>query len=119
MCVVSMIGDHYTDKWRQEWPWGTQPSPNPGILPQQQPQKTMEEWANIINPPVRKNDFDSLKKEVEEMKSLLLKALEYDKKNNEPHCEMAEKVALLKAVAKMVGVSLEDVFGADNGEPIL
>lgn len=100
MCVVSMIGDHYDEKW---WPQ---------IQPQQSPfDKTtittndLEKWLAPS-----KKEFDALKKEVEEMKKLLQKALEYDKKNNEPHCEMEDKVALLKKVAELVGVSLEDIF---------
>lgn len=44
------------------------------------------------------------------MKELLKKAIEYDKKNNEPHCEVEEKIATLKKIAEMVGVSLEDIF---------
>ena len=113
MCVVSMVGDHFNDKWK-DWPWGTSPSPNP----QAYPNPIQPDWENLLNPPVRKSDFDALKKEVEEMKELLKKALEYDKKNNEPHCEMEEKVALLKAVAKMVGVDLSEIFGNDKGETI-
>lgn len=114
MYVVSMVRDHYYDKWHQ-WPWNqpipiTQPTPNTNPPPM----KTMEEWQELLNPPVRKSDLDALRKEVEEMKALLNRALEYDKKNNEPHCEMEEKVALLKAVAKMVGVDLSEVFGKND-----
>ena len=88
MCVVSMIGDHYNDKWKQQ------------------------NTTTIINDPnaASKDDLNALKKEVEEMKELLKKALDYDKRNNEPHCEMEDKVAVLKRVAEAVGVSLEDVF---------
>lgn len=92
MCVVSMVGDHYNDKWKQP------------------------QWTGIISNvtydsyQVSKKDFDALKKDVEEMKKLLERALDYDKRNNEPNCEMEEKVALLKKVAELVGVNLEDIF---------
>lgn len=99
MCVVSMVGDHFNDRW---WP-------------QIQPQSPFDrstittDQLSVFLAPTRK-EFDALKKEVEEMKKLLERAVEYDKKNNEPHCEMEDKVALLKKVAELVGVSLEDIF---------
>lgn len=88
MCTVSMIGDHYSDKWKKP------------------------DYTNIFNnfPSISRPEFDALKKEVEEMKKLLERALAYDKANNEPHCEMEDKVKLLKQVAKMVGVDLDTVF---------
>ena len=99
MCVVSMVGDHYHDKWRPYF----QPQPlNPQPIPM--------DWEKLFNPPPTKAQFDALKKEVEDMKELLRKALEYDKKNNEPHCEIEEKMAILKAVAKGMGVDLNEIF---------
>lgn len=92
MCVVSMVGDHYSDKWEglKYWPLGTNYS--------------------VYDGPTRV-EFNTLKKEVEEMKILLKKAMEYDKKNNEPACEMEEKVAVLKKIAALVGVDLSEIFG--------
>ena len=83
-----MIGDHFNDKW-------TQP-------PYQQI------FTNI--PDVSRAEFEALKKEVEEMKALLKRAKEYDEKNNEPNCEIEEKMAMLKKFADAVGISLDDVF---------
>lgn len=57
-----------------------------------------------------KKEFADLRKEVEDMKKLLERAAEYDRQNNEPACEVEEKVALLKRVAELVGVDLKDVF---------
>ena len=88
MCTVSMIGDHYSDKWKQP----------------------LYQQALINFPQISKFEFDNLKKEVEEMKQLLLRAKLYDEKNNEPHCEMEDKVALLKKIAEMVGIDLKDIF---------
>lgn len=103
MCVVSMIGDHYNDKWKdfdfdKITPYTTQPD-----LPDYT-------TGPYIEPTVSKKDFDALKKEVQEMKQLLIKAKSYDERNNEPNCEMEEKVALLKRVAEMVGVDLDEIF---------
>lgn len=92
MCVVSMIGDHYNDKWK------TVPNNWPNMYPP-------------LNSSVTKAEFEALRQEVLEMKQLLIKAVEYDKRTNQPHCEMEEKIATLKRIADLVGVDLEEVFG--------
>jgi hypothetical protein len=93
MCAVSMIGDFYKDKW-------TSPLTGKiGTLP----------WPyDYVQFP--RSEFEALKREVLEMKELLKRAAEYDKKNNEPHCEMADKVQILRNVARIVGISLDDVI---------
>ena len=88
MCTVSMIGDHFNDKWKQP--------------PYQQI------FTNI--PDVNRAEFEALKKEVEEMKALLKRAKEYDEKNNEPNCEIEEKMAMLRKFADAVGIDLDDVI---------
>jgi len=88
MCVVSMVGDHFSEKWQQ--PNYTQ---------------TFTNW-----PSVSRAEFDALKKEVEEMKQLLIKAKIYDERNNEPNCEMEEKIAKLREIAKLVGIDLDEVL---------
>lgn len=95
MCVISMIGDHYNDKW----------DPFKKINPYTIPTSDLERF---LAP--NRQEFEALKKEVEEMKKLLERALKYDIENNQPECEIEDKVALLKKVAELVGVSLEDVF---------
>jgi hypothetical protein len=93
MCSVSMVSDHYKDNFIQRWP-------------------SMQQQAAFILPQVSRAEFDALKAEVEDMKKLLLRAKDYDERNGEPHCEMDEKVALLKRVAELVGVNLDEVFAA-------
>ena len=102
MCVVSLIGDHYNDKWK------TNPflNPPPNINPNQNTSGIINYSFDLVT----KSEFEALRKEVLEMKELLKRAVEYDKKNNQPHCEMDEKVALLKKIAELVGVSLDDIF---------
>lgn len=100
MCVVSMIGDHYSDKWKDKWNNPLNPfMPTP-----------LKPFTGFVS----KEEFDALKKEVQEMKELLERAVEYDKRTNQPHCEMEEKVALLKKVAEAVGVDLSEIFGKNN-----
>lgn len=98
MCVVSMVGDHFHDKWKDnDW---LKPYIQPGISHPIQ-----------VNPvQMTQDQFEQLLNEVREMRKLLERALEYDKRNNEPHCEIEEKIATLKKVAELVGVSLEDLF---------
>lgn len=98
MCTVSMVSDHYKDNFIQRW---SQPDPF-------HPLNT----ATFTIPMVSREEFDALKREVEDMKKLLLRAKDYDERNNEPNCEMDEKVALLKRVAELVGVNLDEVFAA-------
>lgn len=95
MCVVSMVGGFYQDRWPKQYPW---------IIPQ----------PYIDNTPLPQSpsqaEFDALKEEVKVMKELLAKAKEYDEKNGEPDCEIEEKMKFLKQVAKAVGVDLDEVL---------
>lgn len=61
---------------------------------------------------VSRAEFDELKRQVMEMKELLKRAKAYDERNGEPDCEMVdEKMDLLRRVAKLVGIDLDDVIG--------
>jgi hypothetical protein len=102
-----MIGEHYNDKWKDLY---TQP---PTILPWVMPGTTPNHVHTTPAGPSRE-EFEALRRDVLEMKALLIRAKKYDEDNDEPACEVEEKVALLKRVADMVGVSLEDVFGKQN-----
>lgn len=95
MCVVSMVGDHYNDKWKEPF--------HPYVNP---PGNTVINWSTGVS----QKEFDDLKKEVLEMKELLKKAKLYDEKNNEPDCYIDDKIDFLKKIAALVGVDLEDVF---------
>lgn len=92
MCMVSNIGD----KWKQGWPDNPlNPWPN-GLLP---------------NSAISRSEFDALKQEIEELKKLLRAAKLYDDATGQPECQMDEKVDLIKKLAKIVGVDLDEVFG--------
>ncbi|WEM34389.1 hypothetical protein [Xanthomonas phage X1] len=112
MCVVSMIGDSFQDRWKDrlpnDWTIPAMPMPSQPMAP---PFK--ERRIDVSHPfqAISRVEFDLLKKEVEIMKDLLERAIKYDKDNNEPHCETESKIAFLKQVAKAVGVDLEEVFG--------
>lgn len=112
MCVVSMVGDHYRDKWvaRPYFPTIIQPNiiPNLPNLP-----KTGKAKGSGVLPPVpiSREEFDQLRKEVLELKELLIRAKKYDEDNNEPHCEIEEKMEILRKMAAIVGINLDDVIG--------
>lgn len=93
-----MIGDHYHDKWKDRW---TEPYTN----------GTVQIITTYKEPEyATREEIEELKKEVLEMKELLKKAIKYDRDNNEPDCQLEEKMATLKKVAGLVGVDLEEVF---------
>ena len=135
MCVVSMVSDHYIDKWRErdwwqdDWPPATWPydtpvkpyNPKPWVMPMV-PYKTWPDvnpippynptpWVTPMVPfdpdKVSREEFDRVKQELEDLKKLLKRAKKYDKDNNEPDCEIDEKVETLKKIAKAFGVDIE------------
>jgi hypothetical protein len=88
MCVVSMIGDHYDDKWNK---------PEYKIL-----------WNNFSV--VSREEFETLQKEVLEMKELLKKAIKYDEDNNQKDCHIDEKILMLKKIAALFNIDLNDIL---------
>lgn len=95
MCVVSMVGDHYQDWWKDLKPH-------------------IQKGYQYFPQEVSKAEFEALKKEVEQMKELLRRAKIYDEKNNEPNCEIEDKMKFLKEVARLVGIDLDEVLNKKN-----
>lgn len=95
MCMVSNVGDEWGGRWKEPYYIPTVAEP-------------VVRW-NFSE--VTREEFEALKKEVEKMKKLLIKAKLYDIENGEPDCEMDDKVELLKRIAEAVGVDLTEVFG--------
>lgn len=94
--MVSNIGDEWGKTFPQNWPQYPVPASTQTVI--QLPSE------------VSKSDFEALKKEVQELKKLLEAAKAFDAATGQPHCEMDQKVAMIKAIAKMVGVNLGSVF---------
>lgn len=94
MCVVSNIGDYWKEKLPEKHPW-TEP-----LIPS---------WP-VVLPQVSREEFDALKKEMEELKKLLIAGKEFDEKTGQPDCELEEKIKLIKKFAEFVGVDMKDVF---------
>jgi hypothetical protein len=95
-----MVGDFYTDKWRKIGPLNPL-NPFDNGIPN----------SPHVNPQVSREEFEMLRREVLDMKELLKRAVKYDEETNQRGCEVEEKIKLLKQVADMVGVDLNDVLG--------
>lgn len=87
MCTVSAVGDVYQRHWTTQFPAITQTIPT-----------------------VSREEFDALKREVEECKRILTKAKKFDEETGQPDCEMEDKIALIKKVADLVGVDMSEVW---------
>ena len=102
MCTVSNVGDYWKDDFTKRWP-----DINPDVY-----RGPLQGYvgAQLFN---SQEEIAKLRKEMEELKLLLLAAKRYDEKMGEPDCEMDDKVALIKKIAKLVGVDMGDVFGGN------
>lgn len=101
MCVISQIGDHYTEKWR---PF-VQPTPGLHPFPNVQPEQV---GPGYFGPSRR--EFDALRAEVEECLRLLKAAREIDTVLGQAECQTAEKIEIIKKIAALVGVDISDIL---------
>ena len=102
MCVVSIIMDHYGDEWgrRQRYP---RTSPNWPDSGEADWEKIKEQMNKLVDLNPKPNPITS--EEIQEFRRLLERAREYDKRNNEPNCEMEEKKQKLRDLAKELGIA--------------
>jgi hypothetical protein len=112
MCIASMISDDYS----KSLPW-RQPSPilppYPGINPDPNP------FDKLLTPPaspISREEWEALRKEVEELRELLSKAKQYDAAHDEPDCESEEKVAFAKKLGEAFEVDIEQVLAEPASE---
>jgi hypothetical protein len=96
MCVVSMVMDHQWDEWNRRYPRPFQPPVINPFAPLPIPAP-----VPVLPPPTPE--------EIAEFRRLLERAREYDRRNNEPDCELAEKRQRLKDLAKELGVAIDFV----------
>jgi hypothetical protein len=97
MCVVSMVMDHYWEKWQ---PFTRNPDPQeiPGG-----PQKTIYPEPQAITAD-----------KINEFRRLLARAREYDRKHNEPECELEEKKAKIRDLAQSLGIDVSFIDEKDS-----
>ncbi len=103
MCTVSMIYEHYRDRWQPLVPWYPQPWQPEPVTPMSPAdfQKALEVFkpaAPAITPA-----------EVAEFRKLLERAREYDKRMNQPDCELDAKREILKQLAAALGLDISFV----------
>lgn len=103
MCSVSNMGDHWRDSFPDRYPgfYPKQPSVSPSTLPGVM-------WPDLSQ--VTRQEFEALKKDIQELKELLKAAKKYDEATNQKDCEMEDKVAFIRKMAEYVGVDMEEVF---------
>lgn len=121
MCTVSNVGDYWRDRLPNTHPWvvpynpnpipGINPSPMPGINPGMiDPLNNRTVIVQTIPPEVSKADIEALRNELEELKKLLKAAMKFDQATGQSECHMDAKVQMIKDVAKLVGVDMDEVF---------
>ncbi len=92
MCMYSAIGDNFKDQFPKSWP---QIPIQPDVI--------------HLPPEITRKEFDALKKEMQELKKLLKAAADFDKATGQPHCEVENKIKLIKQIAALVGVDIKDI----------
>lgn len=120
MCTMSMVMDHYADKWTQppytypgivttypSYPGGSSVG---GIGGTSSPNQTPPiAWSKLLQPqlPTVPKPKPITSEEIEEFRTLLERAREYDRKNNEPDCELQEKKQKILDLAAEHGLKIE------------
>lgn len=117
MCVVSMIQEHYKDKWgKPPYRWPQQdpyqwPNQDPYLSPPSESEESFKERLKKFMDEVNKQPADKgpvqkpiSNEEIEEFRQLLTKAREYDQKNNQPDCGLEDKRKRLLELAEELGV---------------
>jgi hypothetical protein len=96
MCVVSMVMDHYREKWTPILPMPIVPTPT-------------QPYPWLFSPPLdpRPAEPPISDAEIREFRTLLERAREYDRRNGEPDCEADEKKAALLAIAEKLGLKID------------
>lgn len=128
MCAVSYVGDYWGGTVPNRHPWI---QPNWPIPISPYPVGTINAapvWSPPVPPPIpsapkfmwepkpvegytpTREELDELKRDLEEVKKLLIAAKRYDEAMGEPDCELEEKIDKILKLAKYVGVDMSDVF---------
>lgn len=85
MCAVSMIMDHYHDKWATRSPY----------------------YYEINIPYPTQTEPPITDAEIREFRELLERARQYDKTHNQPDCELESKKQKVRELAEKLGVTID------------
>lgn len=101
MCVVSAVLDHHTRTWPEQFANAWPPINDPVNLP----------FKFTDESPTTREQLDTLRKEVVELSAQVEYLLEliptlrkYDEDNNEPDCEMEDKIKLIRKICDALGI---------------
>lgn len=102
MCVFSMVTEHYIDKL------------SPYVVPQIPPdfiQPFVEpiQLAFTLKTELTREEIDQFRRDMVEFKALLERARDYDRRNNQPDCELDSKRQMIKAIAAALGLDVSFV----------
>lgn len=100
MCVYSMVMDHAFDKWKDR-------TYIPITI---KPKFPFPDTDGRGGTPLEISEPAITDQEIRDLRDLLRRAKEYDKKNNQPDCELEEKKQKLRDLAKELGVDLKGVL---------
>lgn len=119
MCIISAVSDGYHKDFFDKHPWiPVQPqpfTPNPvGPIKIEKPMVVMPDLNRVT-----RQEFDELKKEIEELRLLLLAAKRYDEQTGQPNCAMEEKVEFILRMGELLGVDMTQVFGSKTTSPAM
>lgn len=111
MCMVSQIGDDFQRRTQQDEFWKKFVF-TPPVIPTTSPQDfpPISTGITVDLTGISRHEFEMLKREVEHLKKLLERAVQYDKDTNQPHCETDAKIAMIKEVCKAFGIDLKELL---------
>lgn len=96
MCTYSMIGDYYRDRVWPQHPYA--------------PSYPVQPITTIIGG-ISREEFEELRKEVQELAKLVKAAKQFDEAVGCPDCEADEKVKLVQELLDAFGLSVDDLSG--------
>lgn len=104
MCIVSNIGDGYQGTFSERWPTIPIPTVNPV-----DPMLGISWVSPDLSKFVTIDQFNALKKEIEQLKPLILEAQKFDAATGQANCDSPLKFALVKWLAKALDVDLSEL----------
>lgn len=98
MCVVSAIGDVYTETFPYRWPQFDVVTKPPDMI----------DWP-IFQEGVNAREIKKLRDELEELKKVIKAAQLSDAKTTQPNCDKPDKLKLIRLLCEALGVDLSEL----------
>ncbi len=105
MCTYSAIADNFRRTAPERHPW----IPPVIINPHDVTKRDVENNNFVYTEPLAtKQDIADLRKEMLALKDILKAALKFDEETGQKDCEQEDKIRMIRELAEMVGVDMED-----------